>query len=79
MTKKLTKHNGELALVLDQDVLNSLGIDQGTELQLIVMDDALIVKPKKNKRASIKENGSSKDTNRLMDKYESVLKKLAKT
>jgi antitoxin component of MazEF toxin-antitoxin module len=80
MVKKLIKHKGGLALEIDKSVADALGINQKTDLEMIVVGDMLIVKPKKKSRTTEKSKDKLRDvTNRLMDKYEPVLKKLAKT
>jgi antitoxin component of MazEF toxin-antitoxin module len=81
MAKKLTKHGNSLALIIDKPVLDILGIDNKTELEMIVMGDTLIIKPRKsNTKANKKRQESiAKTASDIMDKYESVFKKLAKT
>lgn len=80
MAKKLTKYNDNLALVLDKEIVEALGIDQKSNLEMIVIDDVLIIKPKDKANASEKRKAKLKDVaNKLMDEYEPVLKKLAKT
>jgi antitoxin component of MazEF toxin-antitoxin module len=76
MTKKLTPLGEDLALVIDKSILDTLGLTEKTELDLIIMDDMLLVKSKKTnaKSSSLEQTAAS-----LMDKYESVFKKLAKT
>ena len=76
MTKKLTPHGKDLALVIDKPILDTLGLTEKTELDLIIMGDVLLVKSKKtnDKSPSLEKTATS-----LMDKYESVFKKLAKT
>ncbi len=81
MAKKLTKHGNSLALIIDKPVLDILGISDKTELELMVMGDTLIVKPKKSNEKATKKRQESidKTAKNIMDKYESVFKKLAKT
>lgn len=81
MVKKLKKHDDGLVLVIDESIADALGIDQKTDLEMIVVDDALIVKPKhKKSHAGKKREAKLKDdAGRIMDKYAPVLKKLAKT
>lgn len=81
MTKKLTKHGNSLALIIDKPVLEILGINDKTELELIVMDDTLIIKPKTSttKTNKKRQEAVAKTASKIMDKYESVFKKLAKT
>jgi len=76
MTKKLTKYGENLVLVIDKPILDDLGFTEKTELELIIKGDVLLVKPKNSndKRASLEKTATS-----IMDKYESVFKKLAKT
>ena len=63
MTKKLTEHGDSLALIIDKPVLDILGIHDKTDLDV-----------QKKKEESISKIGHE-----IMDKYESVFKKLAKT
>lgn len=81
MIKKLKKNKGGFTLEIDETIAEALGITQKTNLDMIVVDDMLIVKPKKRKSltASKRDAKLNKTTNDLMDKYQSVLKKLAKT
>jgi antitoxin MazE len=81
MAKKLTKHGNSLALIIDKPVLDILGINGSTELEIIVMGDTLIVKPKKSSQKASKKRQEDivKTSKNIMDKYESVFKKLAKT
>ena len=81
MVKKLTKRKDVFTLELDKKVTDALGITQKTDLDIRIVDDTLIIKPKNKKtRANQKRKKKFNDlTRHLMDKYESVLKKLAKT
>jgi hypothetical protein len=81
MVKKLTKLRDTVSLKIDKKVADALGINQKTNLEMIVVDDMLIIKPKnKQVRAAEKRKTElKKRTNKLMDQYEPVLKKLAKT
>lgn len=77
MTKKLTKYGENLVLVIDKPLLDTLGISEKTDLELVVMGDILVIKPKnsrKHNQAKLEQTANS-----IMDKYESVFKKLAKT
>jgi len=81
MSKKLTKHGKSLALIINKPILEALGITDSTELQLIVAEGTLIVKPKKKniKAQKQREKDISKTAHAILDKYEAVFKKLAKT
>jgi antitoxin MazE len=77
MAKKLIKHGDDLALIIDKPILENLGISEKTDLDVVVMGDLLLVKSKnasKNKRAKLEKTATS-----IMDTYEAVFKKLAKT
>lgn len=77
MTKKLIKYGDDLAFIIDKPILDDLGITEKTNLDLVVMGDILLIKPKninKNKQAELEKIATS-----IMDTYESVFKKLAKT
>jgi antitoxin component of MazEF toxin-antitoxin module len=78
MTKKLIKHGKSLALIIDKPTLEKLGITEKTDLDVEVMGDILVVKSKnisKDKHIAALE----KSATAIMDKYEPVFKKLAKT
>ncbi len=81
MIKKITKSKNNLSIEIDKAIAESLGINQETDIEMIVMDDMLIIKPKNKKLRTAKKKQTSLNdlTNNLMDKYDSVLKKLAKT
>lgn len=77
MTKKLTKQGDNLTLVIDKPILENLGITEKTLLDVIVMGDVILIKPRQssnNKNLLLEKTATS-----IMDKYESVFKKLAKT
>lgn len=78
MVKKLVKHDKGLALIIDNPILESLGITEKSELQVLVVGDSLIIKPKgkKNKK---RQESLEESANRIMDKYNSVFEKLAKS
>jgi antitoxin component of MazEF toxin-antitoxin module len=81
MAKKINKYPDGLTLNIDKAIVDALGITQKTAIEMIVVDDMLIIRPKnKRSRATAKRKAKLEDlTNHLMDKYEPVLKKLAKT
>ena len=76
MTKKLTKHGNSLALIIDKPILDILKITQKTELELRIEDGKLIIKPSNKK---IKSSDIDKIADRVIKKYNTVLKKLSKT
>ena len=77
MTKKLTKQGDELALIIDKPILENTGITEKTPLDIIVIGDTILIKPQNspdNKHDLLEKTATS-----IMDKYEAVFKKLAKT
>ncbi|PYQ61540.1 MAG: AbrB family transcriptional regulator, partial [Acidobacteria bacterium] len=45
MVKKLTRTGNSLALVIDKPLLETLGIDENTELEISTNGDLLVVTP----------------------------------
>jgi hypothetical protein len=78
MVKKLTKSKKGLVLEIDQAVADALGISKPTDIEMLVLEDMLIIKPRKLSKKKRKAKLANL-TQQLMDKYEPVLKKLAKT
>lgn len=80
MAKKLTKHGNSLALIIDKPLLELLKINEQTQLELLIEDGMLVVKPLIKKKKSNKSNiDIDKIAERIMKKYDTVFKKLAKT
>ena len=50
LTKKLSKHGNSLALVIDRSILELLGIDEGTPLDISTDGRALVVTPAHDQR-----------------------------
>jgi len=74
MRKKLTRTGNSLALVLDKDLLEQLGIDAKTPLELSTDGDILVVSPVRGRRADerLKEVMA-----RAHGQYAGVFRKLA--
>ncbi len=79
MTKKLTKHGNSLALIIDKPLLDLLKIDEKTDLELMIEDGNLIIRPNKKKSRALRDKEIEKIAKRVIKEYEPVLKKLAKT
>lgn len=76
MSKKLTRHGNSLALIIDKPLLRLLNISEKTNLELVVENGSLIVRPisgKKRSKAEIKRMAQE-----IMDEYEEVFEKLAR-
>lgn len=54
MRKKLTKTGNSLALVLDKRLLDQLGINAKTSLEVSTNGDVLVISPVRNKHRSTK-------------------------
>lgn len=81
MTKKLVKHGNSLALVIEKPLLNILKINENTDLEITIENNALIIKS-----ALLNHNLQSKDrrdidhiAKTIMDQYEDIFEKLSKT
>ena len=74
MTKKLSKHGNSLALVIDRPILELLGIDEGTTLDISTDGRALVVVPAHDKRRRRRFQDALTACNQQYDK---ALKRLA--
>jgi antitoxin component of MazEF toxin-antitoxin module len=75
ITKKLTKHGNSYALVIEKAILELLGIDDQTLLQILTPDGVtIVVTPVKNKPEKKRFAESVKKINK---KYGRTLKRLA--
>ena len=74
LTKKLSKHGNSLALVIDRSVLELLGIDEGTTLEISTDGRALVVVPAHDKRRRKRFQDALTSGNR---QYGAALKRLA--
>jgi antitoxin component of MazEF toxin-antitoxin module len=74
MTKKLSRHGNSLALVIDRSVLQLLGIDEQTTLQVSTDGRALVITPAQEQRRRKKFEEALADCNR---RYGKALKRLA--
>ena len=82
INKKLVRHGNSSALVLDKPILQLLGIDNDTILELRVEGDTLIIKraqsKKGKKRIVSKDKTIQKTYEEIMDEYSEVFEQLAK-
>ncbi len=74
MRKKLTRTGNSLALVLDRPLLEQLGIDEETTLELSTDGGVIVISPVRDKRrdAKLREIMARADA-----EYAGVFKKLA--
>lgn len=74
MRKKLTRTGNSLALVLDKELLERLGIDAETQLELSTDGDVLVVSPVRSRKA---EGRLKEAMARAHERYGGVFRKLA--
>lgn len=74
MLKKLSKHGNSLALVIERPILELLGIDEETSLDISTDGQALVIAPAQNKPRRKKFDKALKSTNQ---RYGKALKRLA--
>ena len=75
MIKQLRKVGNSNALILDKPILELLGLEEGSQVQLTIQDGNLIVSPARPSLVS-KEDFDRK-LEHVVNKRRSVLKKLA--
>lgn len=74
MIKKLSKHGNSLALVIDRSILDLLGIDEQTPLEISTDGKSLVVAPVQDARRRKRFEQALASVNR---RYGKALKKLA--
>ena len=74
MVKRLTKTGNSLALVLDKPLLEQLGIDENTPLELSSNGDVLVVTPVRERARERKVKKALEEMDR---QYAGVFKRLA--
>ncbi|MEN6494929.1 MAG: hypothetical protein ABFD16_11680 [Thermoguttaceae bacterium] len=74
MTKKLSKHGNSLALVIDRSILELLGIDEQTSLEISTDGRALVITPANDSRRRKRFQQALSDCN---EQYGEALKRLA--
>lgn len=73
--KRLTKHGDNYAIIIDKSILDLLGINNTTLLQISIYDGkSIIIKPFKNK----KDRKITAALKKINNKYHDTLKRLAK-
>ena len=74
MIKKLQSHGNSRALVIDKPIMEALGIDADTELQVTVSGNSLIVTPV---NVGVGREQVLEAVERLRPRYGEMLKRLA--
>jgi antitoxin component of MazEF toxin-antitoxin module len=80
MIKKLSKHGNSLALLIDKPILELLGANENTQFKIKIEEDKIILEPILTESKTISESTKlQKKYTELVEKYDAVLKKLAKS
>ena len=74
MRKKLTRTGNSLALVLDKELLEELGIGADTQLELSTDGDVIVISPVRGRRADARLRTVMA---RAHERYAGVFRKLA--
>jgi antitoxin component of MazEF toxin-antitoxin module len=74
MRKKLTRTGNSLAIVLDKPLLEQLGIDENTELELSTNGDVMVVTPVRDRK---RERKFRKAVEKINRKYAGLFRRLS--
>ncbi len=74
MIKNLTKSGNSLALVIDKALLDALGVDADTPLELSTDGDVLVVTPQRGRRRTAKLRAIVSDAH---ERFGGVFRRLA--
>ncbi len=74
MIKNLQKHGNSQALVIDKPIMEALGIDSDTQLQVTVSGNSLIITPV---NVGIGREGVLQAIEKLRPRYGEMLERLA--
>lgn len=74
MQKRLTKIGNSLGIVLDRPLLEKLGVDAETDLEVSTDGSVILISPVRSKRRDAK---LKRVTERVFDAYAGAFKKLA--
>jgi antitoxin component of MazEF toxin-antitoxin module len=74
MVKTLSKHGNSLALVIDRPILDLLGIDENTSLEITTDGEALVIAPVRDKKRRKRFEEALAASN---ERYGNALKRLA--
>ncbi len=74
MIKKLSKHGNSQALPIDKAMMEAIGIDMDTPLQITISGNSLIVTPA---NVGVGKERVAKSVKKMRRRYGGVLKRLA--
>lgn len=83
MTKKLVKHGNSLALVIEKPILKMMGVNEESELDIILENRTLVIRCAQEKPSSLsakeRKERIKEIAEGIMDRYDPLFKKLSKT
>jgi antitoxin component of MazEF toxin-antitoxin module len=74
MKKKLTRTGNSVALVLDKPVLEQLGLDENSEVEVSTNGDVLVMTPL---RSAARERKFRRSSDKINAKYAGLFRRLA--
>ena len=74
MIKKLTRTGNSMALVLDKPLLEQLGIDENTEIEISTNGDVIVLQPVRDARRALR---LKKIMAEVDEQYAGVFRRLA--
>ena len=74
MVKTLQKHGNSQALVIEKTILDAMGVDKDTPLQLTISGNSLVITPA---NVGVGPEAVAKSIKKLRPKYGKMLKHLA--
>ena len=81
MIKKFSKYGNSLAILIDKPILDLLGMDEDTRINIKTDGTNIILEPIKNPKETpviSQDSKTQKKYDELIEKYDALFKKLAK-
>jgi antitoxin MazE len=75
MKKKLTRTGNSVALVLDKPILEQLGVDENSEVEVSTNGDVVVITPIRDKA---RDERFRKSADKIHSKYAGLFRRLAK-
>jgi antitoxin MazE len=75
MKKKLTRTGNSVALVLDKPIMELLGVDENSEVEVSTNGDVLVMTPV---RDAMRDEQFRKSADKIHSKYAGLFRRLAK-
>lgn len=74
MVKRLTRTGNSLALILEKPLLEQVGIDESTEVEISTDGDVIVISPVRTKKHAARLGQALKEIN---ERYAGVFKRLS--